>query len=98
MEWISFASSCDAELLVIPRNRLPNEFFELRSGLAGELLQKFVTYGLHVAIVGDVSNEIAGSRSFASLVLESNRGDCCWFVKNHEELSHQLHKIADRSR
>ena len=80
MEWISFASSCDAELLVIPRNRLPDEFFELQSGLAGELLQKFVTYGLRVVIVGDVSHDTEGSRSFASLVLESNRGDRCWFV------------------
>lgn len=37
--------------LILAENDLAQEFFDLRSGLAGELFQKFTNYGLRVAIV-----------------------------------------------
>lgn len=94
IEWIRFASDCNAKVLVIPRARFPEAFFELRSGLAGELMQKFTTYRMHVAIIGDFSREIAESRSFASLVLESNRGDTYWFLRDGSELSSRLQNMG----
>jgi len=37
--------------LILTENDLPHEFFDLRSGFAGELFQKFTNYQLRVAIV-----------------------------------------------
>jgi len=94
IEWVSVLSSCEAQMLVIPRERLPEAFFELRTGLAGELMQKFTTYGARVAVLGDCSQEIAESRSFASLVLESNRGDRFWFIRDDGALAARLKAAA----
>jgi len=41
----------DAHLLLIDSEILPEAFFDLRTRLAGELLQKFYNYGLTVAAV-----------------------------------------------
>ena len=69
-----------AEWSLIPLARLPEGFFTLANGLAGEVLQKLVTYRRRVAIVGDVSEYTARSEPLAALVRESNRGDQVWFV------------------
>jgi Domain of unknown function (DUF4180) len=37
--------------LILTENDLAREFFDLRSGLAGELFQKFTNYKIRVAIV-----------------------------------------------
>ena len=46
-------------------------FFELRTGLAGEVLQKFTQYDIHVAIIGDFS--AVTSNSLRDFIRESNR-------------------------
>jgi hypothetical protein len=63
-------TSCDA--LIIDAAALNPDFFELRTQLAGEILQKFVTYAMHLAIVGDFSGYM--SRSLQDFIRESNRG------------------------
>jgi hypothetical protein len=63
-----------ADLLVIPVERLAPEFFRLSSGLAGEVLQKFVNYGYRVAIIGDVEAHLAASAALRDFVRESNSG------------------------
>ncbi len=47
----AIAACIGAEGLILTEDDLAQEFFDLRSGLAGELFQKFVNYGLRVAIV-----------------------------------------------
>ena len=42
------------EIIVHEKNIAP-AFFDLKSGLAGEILQKFSTYNVKLAIVGDFS-------------------------------------------
>ncbi len=44
IEIISEASACQPELIVIPVERLSDEFLHLKTRVAGEVLQKFVTY------------------------------------------------------
>ena len=41
---IGEAKSAEASLVVVPIARLDPAFFELRTGIAGEMVQKFVTY------------------------------------------------------
>lgn len=64
---------------MIPVERLAPEFFRLSTGLAGEVLQKFVTYGYQVAIVGDIAAHVATSSALRDFVRESNAGRhvCC---------------------
>jgi hypothetical protein len=91
VELIGEALGQGAGLVVIPVERLDADFFRLRTGLAGALLQKFVTYGVRVAILGDISRFLAESSALRDLVFESNRGRQIWFVATEEELrSRQL--------
>src|SRR5438045_2385535 len=63
----------DVDLVIIPVERLSPEFFRLASGLAGAVLQKFTTYQLRVAIVGDISAFTGKSVPLRDFVRESNR-------------------------
>lgn len=81
-----------SRMFVIPVQRLPEEFFDLSSGLAGTLLQKFVGYRMRVVILGDISAHTARSKALASLVQESNRGRDVWFLTDLAELDARLAK------
>lgn len=72
--------------VAIPAARLGDEFFRLRTGVAGDVIQKFVTYGRHVAILGDISPYVAASEALRDFVIESNRGAHVWFVRDLAEL------------
>jgi hypothetical protein len=59
---------------------LPDGFFALSSGVAGEIVQKFAQYGVGLAVVGDVASYEVSSTPFRDWVRESNRGWQLWFV------------------
>jgi hypothetical protein len=79
-----------AAWLVIPVERLDDDFFSLKTGIAGTIIQKFVTYRLRVAIVGDISRYLAESSALRQFVYESNQGEQVWFVANSEEFEQRL--------
>jgi hypothetical protein len=80
----------EAETVAIPAERLDRRFFALRTGVAGEIMQKFVNYRLRLAIVGDISAHIESSTALRDLVRESNRGNHVWFVADLDELATKL--------
>jgi hypothetical protein len=67
-----------ADTIVLHQQTLPDTFFDLRSGLAGEILQKVVNYGRRVAIVGDFTPYT--SKSLQDFIRESNRGNTAVFT------------------
>jgi hypothetical protein len=77
-------------LVVIPTSRLSPAFLDLKTRLAGEVLQKFVNYQRQVAIVGDVSQAVANSNALCDFIRESNRGRSVWFVADLAELEVRL--------
>ena len=79
------AEASGFDLIVIPVARLDPDFFRLRTGVAGQMLQKFATYGRRVAMVGDVSRQVEESSALRDFVVESNRGNQVWFVENIED-------------
>ena len=79
-----------ATFVVIPADRLALDFFQLRTGLAGEILQKFVNYGLRLAIIGDLSAFTANSAALRDLINESNRGNSVWFLPDLGEAEKRL--------
>ena len=87
---IGDARSAGADMIVIPVARLDADFFVLRTRVAGEFVQKFVTYGVRVAILGDVSKYESESKAFHDWVYEANRGRDLWFVASREELERRL--------
>ncbi|WP_028062223.1 DUF4180 domain-containing protein [Solirubrobacter soli] len=79
-----------ADWIALPVARLDPAFFDLRSGVAGELAQKFVNYGRRLAIVGDISEWVAESTALRDFVRECNRGRSLWFVADDAELAARL--------
>ena len=79
-----------AEVVAVPADRFDPRFFQLRTGLAGEIMQKFVNYGLRLAVVGDIGDHVAASEALGALVRESNRGRHIWFIADLDELDTRL--------
>jgi hypothetical protein len=80
----------EVDLLVVPVERLAPEFFRLSTGLAGEVLQKFVTYGCQVAVVGDIEAYLAASSALRDFVRESNSGRHVWFLPDRDALDARI--------
>ncbi|WP_309645730.1 DUF4180 domain-containing protein [Phenylobacterium sp.] len=74
----------------IPAERLGDDFFVLATRIAGDAIQKFVNYGIRLAIVGDISRHVAKSTALRDFVYESNRGRHVWFVTDLAELEARL--------
>lgn len=94
LEMIGAARSQGAAWIVVPIERLGREFFNLRNGIAGEVLQKFVTYRLRVAILGEISPLSGVSEALRDFVIECNRGSSVWFVRSLQELNDRLRRTA----
>ena len=96
VELIIAARSHHARYVVIPVSRLGDNFFNLRTGIAGEVIQKFVNYRVRLVIAGDISRYVAESTALRDLVRESNRGDQVWFLNSIDELSECLKRAQER--
>jgi hypothetical protein len=90
MDLIGEAMANSAGLVVIPAGRFSPDFFQLRTRLAGGLLQKFVNYRLRLAIVGDLSRAMSESEALQAFISESNRGAQIWFLSSTDELRQKL--------
>jgi len=79
-----------ANFAVMPVARLDPAFFQLRTGVAGEIMQKFVNYGIRLAIIGDISALVAASKPLHDLVYEMSQGSTIWFLTTREQLDTRL--------
>jgi hypothetical protein len=79
-----------AEVVAIPASRFDERFFTLSTGLAGEIMQKFVTYRVRLVVVGDITAQLAASAALRDLVRESNRGRHVWFLVDLDALDARL--------
>ena len=86
LQLIVEAGQLDATWVAVPATRLADEFFQLRTGLAGAILQKFVNYRTGLAVLGDISGHTESSGALRDLVRESNRGRQIWFVSDLDDL------------
>ncbi len=78
--------------MILTENDLAPEFFDLRSGLLGELLQKFINYKLRVAFVVP-DPEIYGER-FSELAFEHRSHPMIRFVCSIDEAKDWLSASA----
>lgn len=71
--------------IILHEENIVAEFFDLKTKLAGEVLQKFVQYRMPLAVVGDFSK--CTSKSLRDFIYECNQGRQVNFV---QELSSAL--------
>jgi hypothetical protein len=74
--------------VIVYEANLPPEFFDLRTRLAGEILQKFVNYKVKLAVVGDFTK--FESKALADFIRESNKGRTFFFVATREAALERL--------
>jgi hypothetical protein len=94
LDVIATASYNGAAGVVIPMERLTPDFFSLKTGVAGEVLQKFVNYHLRAAIAGDFSG--FASKSLADFIRESNKGQHVFFKATVDEAAQAIVDAAWR--
>lgn len=86
MATVRYEADCDR--IVIHKNLLSESFFDLKTRLAGEILQKFINYGVKAAFVGDFSSY--SSQSLREFIYESNNGKDFFFLPNEEQAIERL--------
>lgn len=75
-------------VIVYEQNITP-DFFDLKTGMAGEILQKFSNYRIKLAVIGDFS--VYESKSIKDFIYESNNQCHISFVAT---LNEALQKLA----
>ena len=83
MDILSECMSAGVDAAIIPSETVSPGFVALRTGLAGEVLQKFTTYRVRLAITGNYSEVV--SKSLRDFVRESNRQGNMLFVADEAE-------------
>lgn len=78
----------DTKNIAIDKTLVAEDFFILSTGLAGEILQKYVNYGGRIAIYGDYSRYT--SKPLRDFIYESNKGKDVFFVSTLEEAVEML--------
>ena len=78
-----------AKIIIHDINVIP-AFFDLKTGVAGEILQKFSTYNVQLAIVGDYSKY--PGKSLKDFTYESNKYKRINFVSSVQEAKIRLTK------
>lgn len=66
--------------IIIHEKNITPEFFDLRTKIAGEILQKFAQYQMPLIIVGDFSKY--QSKSLNDFIFESNKSKQINFIKD----------------
>ena len=77
-----------AQRIALPKKLVAQEFFILSSGMAGEILQKYINYQFKLAIWGDFSRYT--SKPLHDFIYESNQGRDFFFVSTREEAVSRL--------
>ena len=73
----------DFDKIVIQEKNITPDFFDLKNGMAGEILQKFSNYRVRLAIVSDFTPY--SSKSIKDFIYESNKKGQINFVNTTTE-------------
>lgn len=72
----------DCSRIVLNKQAVIEDFFKLSTGIAGEILQKFVNYHIKIAIVGDFSTYT--SKPLKDFIYECNNGNDIFFAADEQ--------------
>ncbi len=85
---MSVCYQADTDRIALPKSAVAEDFFILSSGLAGDVLQKFVNYGVKLAIYGDFSRYT--SKPLRDFIVESNCGNHVFFTATAAQAGRML--------
>ncbi len=88
LDLMANADYLGARKIMIREEHLDPAFFDLKTGMAGEILQKFTNYRVQLAIIGDFSKY--PGKSIRDFIFESNRYGRINFVSSREEAIKKL--------
>lgn len=80
---VALGACIGADGLILTEDDLAPEFFDLRTGFAGELFQKFINYKVRVAIV--LPDPEAYGERFSELAYEHRSHSVIRFVRSADE-------------
>ena len=83
LELLAWGNEHDTNYFMLDDFNFVPEFYDLKTGLAGEVLQKLSNYCARLAIVGTFGM-VAGDR-FRELMAESNKGSQVHFARSRDE-------------
>lgn len=72
------------DYVIVRASNLHTDFFDLKTGLAGEILQKFSNYDGYLGILVDPADY--ASKSLSDFILESNKARRIVFAPEKEQL------------
>ena len=78
----------DTNLIAIEKGAVIEDFFILSRGIAGKILEKFITYQAKIAIFGDYSKYT--SKPLRDFIYESNNGKDVFFTATKEQAVKKL--------
>jgi hypothetical protein len=83
---VGFETGCYR--IILNKSSICEDFFNLKTKLAGEILQKFINYHMKIAIVGDFSKYT--SKSLKDFIYESNKGKDIFFLPDEKQAIEKL--------
>lgn len=81
----------DCYRIVLNKSAICEDFFDLKTRSAGEILQKFINYNVKLAIVGDFS--VYDSKSLRDFIYESNNGKHIFFLTDIDQAIEKLGRV-----
>ncbi len=73
----------DVYKVMVKEEQVTPDFFDLKTKIAGDILQKFAQYGIQLAIVGDFAK--FESKALRDFIYESNKQGQIYFVESIEQ-------------
>ena len=81
---IDLMSDSSVRMFIFKKENFHSDFFDLKTGVAGEILQKASTYRISIGIVGDFNN--IESKSLRDFIYESNKTGQILFKESSDQV------------
>lgn len=88
---VGYETGCN--LMILNKTAIYEDFFDLSTKMAGDILQKFINYRMKIAILGDFSSY--KSQSLKDFIYESNKGKNVFFLDNEKQAIERFVMIND---
>jgi PadR family transcriptional regulator, regulatory protein AphA len=93
LSWIALCGEEKTSKLLIHAENLTPDFFDLSTGIAGEILLKFVNYYIRVAAI--LTPELVNRGKFREMVLETNRGSDFRVFSDRKQAENWFQQLAN---
>jgi hypothetical protein len=94
LDLMAFAGEHGTNLLLLDERNLDEAFYDLSTGLAGEIAQKLFNYRTRLVVVGTF--ESVRSKRFREFMYETNKGTQLSFLKDTDAAIRWMTKEAFR--